>query len=358
MSLSFHTEFITSSSKLLLGKDFSCQVPASYMIDIGNKCNLRCPNCFTGRGSDSMKQGIMKLATFERVFANIQPFAKYIALFNWGEPFINKDLLSIVRLCHENGVATAIDTNLIVRRFSPEQAEEIVLSGLGEMFIALDGATQITYEQYRVNGDLWRVIHNIQAIEDAKKRLEMKSPQLVWKFLVGSHNVHEIDTARFMADSLEIQIIFTPFNFWEKNLIHRKNKLGIPIELKKYGPCLEVIRKRDLPLPVGDIELHPVLHPNCIQPFQMVVVNWDGSVLPCCQLFEDEELGNLTKDWIQNIWNSDGARKARKFLSEFGPAATEKSICEQAKCPLRVKNLTSVQAQIEDSYESINIMLS
>src|SRR5512135_3607653 len=70
--------------------------PAAVCIDPVNICQLKCPLCPTGADRLNYEREMMPLATFKIVICNL-PFIKKIDLFNWGEPFLNPDILEMVR---------------------------------------------------------------------------------------------------------------------------------------------------------------------------------------------------------------------------------------------------------------------
>ena len=119
--------------------------PAHYYIDIGNICNLRCPFFVTGCGGSDQDQTLMRADDYATILEN-DPAAKLIALYNWGEPMMNPDLLPIIRMTAAAGIRSHIDTNLSVRDLDQAAAEEIIRSGLSSLFMSIDGTTQAAYE--------------------------------------------------------------------------------------------------------------------------------------------------------------------------------------------------------------------
>jgi MoaA/NifB/PqqE/SkfB family radical SAM enzyme len=119
-----------------------CPPPQFFQIDIGNVCNLRCPYCPTGNGrTPAREKGLMSMQTFEVVLHRIERHARFVSLFNWGEPFLHPRLLDMIRAFAERGIRTHLDSNLSVRAFSDRDAEEICASGLESLFGSIDGAT-------------------------------------------------------------------------------------------------------------------------------------------------------------------------------------------------------------------------
>lgn len=54
---------------------------------------------------------------------------------------------------------------------------------------------------------------------------------------------------------------------------------------------------------------------SCIQAHARMIVHWDGKVVPCCPSIDDSlVIGDLTKQSLLEVWNSDKAKALRKEL--------------------------------------------
>jgi radical SAM protein with 4Fe4S-binding SPASM domain len=305
-----------------------CPVPHWYYIDIGNICNLKCPFCRTGNGlTPAREKGLMSRETFDLILSKIERHARYVCLFNWGEPFLNKHLLYMIRALAERGIKSHLDSNLTLRDFSDLEAEEIVRSGLFSLFASIDGATQESYEKYRVAGRLDRALHNLRQLVRARERLRMETPGLLWAFYLNRYNEDEIDLARDLAKEIGVEIWFkllsAPPDFQTKYATTGGPVLMPPSSLAHWHPSH--IANETLP----EFGLHPVLHVVCRQPFTVGVINWNGDVYPCCAVGGDEfKLGNIVEQELEEVWNGAPLRSCRSFLTNFGPVQNGDSVCE------------------------------
>jgi len=161
--------------------------------------------CPTGRNENEFPKGFVSYENFKKIFNKIKPYAKCIFLYNWGEPFLNRDLLRIVSLCASNGISTYLDSNLSVREFNRKEVDLIVRSGLTSLKACIDGCTQATYEKYRVGGNFNRAFGNLKNLQQWKKRIGVQTPNIQWKFLVNAYNEHELlDAVRLAAKVQDI----------------------------------------------------------------------------------------------------------------------------------------------------------
>ncbi|MCP4662104.1 MAG: radical SAM protein [bacterium] len=350
----FKTRYTNSAR---LEKDYTCPYPTEYTIETGAVCNLRCPGCPTGRRRKGLTKGVLTYDQFRVVFDKIMPYALRFHLFNWGEPFLNQDILPMISLSAAHGIATQIDSNLTLREFSAEEAEATVSSGLSRLTASIDGASQATYEKYRIGGNFARALKNLESLRKARDRLGLERPRLVWKFLVNALNEHEMEKAKAIAAGIGVPITFDlmdlPNESWRSSF-HPKlaTERATTTEIRIQGENVEVTSPSRLPvlsnregetnhlLPqvIDRIAWHPELFGWCTQPFKMMLINVDGNVFPCCNVYGDEyALGNLYTESMDEIWNNAKFRKCRRFIFNFGPQQDTGSVCETLPCPVERK---------------------
>jgi MoaA/NifB/PqqE/SkfB family radical SAM enzyme len=173
-------------------------MPTSLTIEPTTACNLGCPECPSGLKIFSRPTGSLKQTTLETTLRDLDKYLTYINFYFQGEPYIHKDFLNLVKLASEKGVFTSTSTN--GHFLSEDNARKTVESGLDKLIISLDGTTQETYESYRINGRLDKVLEGTRNIIKAKKELNSKSPLVVFQFLVVKPNEHQIDDAHSLAE--------------------------------------------------------------------------------------------------------------------------------------------------------------
>ncbi|MFV2072405.1 MAG: radical SAM/SPASM domain-containing protein [Thermoanaerobaculales bacterium] len=377
----------------VVDRDYCCPLPDEFIIEIGNLCNLRCRYCPTGNRAP-IERGMMSLAEFELIFERVKPYARTFHLYNFGEPLLNKDLLPIISLSAGAGIATHIDSNLTVHDLSDSEAEAIVASGLNRLVASIDGASQETYELYRIGGSFERATANLSRLVKARARLSVTNPDLIWKFLVHAFNEHEMEDARRRAKQIGVQIIFdlmdVPLEQYESSL-HKKVKAGQKLDLQTAvgsdqartppaesrtppgsdppvtaaheAECAPPVAaapaatgsvtgqppaaapevkqsKSTLPIPITAISLAPQLYNWCLQPFHTAVINFNGDLYPCCNVFGPEyALGNLHRQSLEQIWNNSKTVACRRFLLGYGPPQQTGSICETLPCSITHKHI-------------------
>ncbi len=274
---------------LVLKKSIYLGFPPVVMIEPTNICNLKCPLCPSGNGTLKRKKGYMDFSTFKKVIDEIKYRSFMVVLWNQGESYLNKDFLKMVEYASDSGLFTLASTNANVDL----EIEETIQSGLDSIIISLDGTTQETYNKYRVNGDLNKVLENVKNLVKTKKKLKTKNPLIRWQFLVMKHNEHEIEEIKKLAKELEVDNLELKTvqiyskedinNFLPKNPKYRRYKIeGNNFELK-FG-----IKNR------------------CRRIWTNAVVNWDGEVAICCFDKDVEyKIGNIKETPLSKLWKNE-----------------------------------------------------
>ena len=132
--------------------------PPVVMIEPTNICNLQCPLCPSGNGTLKREKGYMYFDVFKKIVDDIYKTAFMVVLWNQGEPYLNKEFSKMVKYASDRGLFTLVSTNGNI----DYDAEEVVNSGLDSMIVSLDGTTQESYNKYRINGKLDKVLEGVK----------------------------------------------------------------------------------------------------------------------------------------------------------------------------------------------------
>jgi radical SAM protein with 4Fe4S-binding SPASM domain len=268
-------------------------MPVNILIEPCKMCNLQCPGCAVGvKHGDVVETGMLTYENFKRIFDQIKDFVMRISLFKYGEPFLNKDIFRMVSYASSNKCGVTIHSNFNI--FNESMAEEAVKSRLTHIYVALDGATQETYEGYRKGGDISRVLENVETLIRVKKKMRSTFPLVTWKYLVFPENAHEIESARQKAKELGVNA----FEVFAGNLD----------DVTVFG------REKRYDIKTGQIVTHT--YDFCPVLWDSLYINPDGSVVPCCQAFREKDVfGNIFEHSLKEVWNNDDFVAARRIVS-------------------------------------------
>jgi radical SAM protein with 4Fe4S-binding SPASM domain len=208
-----------------------------------------------------------------------------------GEPYLNPNFLDMVKHASENGIYTITSTN--AHYLNDENAKKTVESKLDKLIISIDGSTQETYEQYRIGGDINKVIEGTKNIVKWKKQLNSKRPFIVFQFLVVKPNEHQISDVYKLAEELGVDDVKLKtaqvYDFENGNALIPANE-----KYSRYAQNSE-----------GKWQIKNKLLNQCWRMWSGCVITWDGLIVPCC--FDKDakhQLGDLKQKKFKEIWLS------------------------------------------------------
>jgi radical SAM protein with 4Fe4S-binding SPASM domain len=296
--------------------------PFTLSIEPTTACNLGCPECPSGLKQFTRPTGKLDLELHKETLSQVKKSVFYINYYFQGEPFLHPQFLDLIREAKKAKIYTATSTN--AHFISKEKAEEIVKSGLDRLIISIDGMTQATYEQYRVHGQLEKVIEASRFLVEAKKQLRSSTPHLIFQFLAVKPNEHEIPAVFSLANELEIDEVRIKtaqfYNFEDGNTLMPTNE--------KYSRYKRTFSGKYI------LKGDPGNH--CWRMWSGSVLTWDGKVVPCC--FDKDaqhSMGSLEKQSFQEIWRT---KKYRNFRQAILSNRKEIDICSNCSEGTKVWN--------------------
>ncbi|MFN6036842.1 MAG: radical SAM/SPASM domain-containing protein, partial [Bacteroidota bacterium] len=276
-------------------------MPISISIEPTTSCNLRCPECPSGLRNFTRPTGMLEENFFRKTIDDLASHLIYLTFYFQGEPYLNPKFLDMVKYASGKKIFTSTSTN--AHYLNDENARKTVESGLHRMIISIDGATQETYEQYRVGGQLSKVIEGTKKIVAWRKKMKSKTPYLIFQFLVVKPNEHELEKIKKMAEDLGVDEV----KFKTAQVYDFENGNELIPENEKYSRY----RKNE----TGKWEIKSSLLNQCWRMWSGCVITWDGLVVPCC--FDKDakhKLGDLKFQNMKEVWSSQQYFNFRKSI--------------------------------------------
>src|SRR5215213_5552384 len=175
----------------ITGKPVQWGYPISISFEPTTSCNLRCPECPSGLRAFTRPTGMLQNDFFRQTIDQLSKDLLYLVFYFQGEPYLNPGFLDMVKYASGKGIYTATSTN--AHYLSDANAKKTIESGLDRLIISIDGTTQDVYQQYRVGGNLNKVIEGARNIVKWKKELKSKTPFIIFQFLVVKPNEHQLE---------------------------------------------------------------------------------------------------------------------------------------------------------------------
>ncbi len=291
--------------------------PVSIRLEASTRCQLKCPSCPTAQGKtkENLGSGTLRAIDLERLL-DANPTLMHLELSNWGEIFLNPELVDILRIAYEKNVMLTASNGVNLNTVKPEVLEALVKYKFRHLDCSIDGASQETYEQYRVNGNFDHVIENIRTLNHFKAQYKSEFPILLWQFVVFGHNEHEVEKARQIAADLGMDF-YVKLSWDEKVSPIRDEDYVRTVTKGGVSSRSEYVEKKGSYI-YTDI---------CQQLWTNPQVNWDGRLLGCCFNYWGD-FGNVFSEL--NAFDNASINHAKAML--MGKAAPKEGIpCSSCK---------------------------
>lgn len=286
----------------ITGKSLHRALPIAISIEPTTSCNLRCPECPSGLRNFTRPTGMLDDKLYKQVIDELSETLLYLIFYFQGEPYLHPKFLDLVKYASKKRIYTATSTN--AHYLNDTNAKKTIESGLDRMIISIDGTTQDVYEQYRVGGNLAKVIEGTKNIVKWKKELKSKTPHIIFQFLVVKPNEHQLEEVRKLAKEVGVdEVAFKTAQIYDykqgSNLIPSIDKFS------RYKQNAD-----------GIYQIKNKLLDHCWKMWHSCVITWDGLVVPCCFDKDGEyRLGDLKKQSFKTLWQSKPYTDFRKSLT-------------------------------------------
>lgn len=307
--------------------------PWQLQVEPSAACSLKCPLCPSGTDTSASAQRFMPFPMFRDLIDEVGDHVVICVFWMWGEPMLNRKLPDMIAYARSKNIGTVTSTNGQHIQ-TVEEAETLVRSGLDNLVVAIDGATQETYGKYRVGGDLQKIFRCLEMLKQAKESLGSTTPKVNVRTVVTKNNEHELP---------EIERIASQYG---ADWVSRKTASALDhsdLELRDdYVPSNTHYRRfiyKD-----GKRVRMPASHFRCRRAWKRITLASDGTVLPC--EFDCEKTTPFGKygegSSFMQIWKGE---QAEAFRRQFLTDRMVNKFC--AYCPSRDRIQRECTIEIE-----------
>ena len=173
------------------------------IIDVTNRCNLRCPVCFANAAAagyvyEPSKQEVREM--LENLRSN-DPVPATALQFSGGEPTIREDLFDLIRMAKELGFRhVEVNTNGLRLAQSIDYCRGLKEAGMSTIYLQFDGVTPEVYEFTR-GRDLLET--KLKAVENLREA-GINSVVLVVTLIKGVNDHQVGDIIRFAIQNFDV----------------------------------------------------------------------------------------------------------------------------------------------------------
>ena len=265
-------------------------------IELTSRCNYACVGCPTHellRGKGSMDAELYK-AIFDEVGNDIER----VFLWGYGEPLLH---LQVTELLSYSGNFSTKKVMSTTGWRLEDLLDVEVLTHLDELIISINGLTPEAYAQHQVNGDLEKVVRGLERVAPV---LADSGTQFVMQTVAHKSNLDEIPQTKEFARRYGFDmLVIKSFNVMDRKqeTFDRFVPLGTPYSRYQKG--------------LSDPPKKPE---SGIYPCEeWMVINWDGSVNPCCWDYKGEyNFGNVRDEGVYGVWNNMKTSKHRAEIKQ------------------------------------------
>lgn len=325
--------------------------PEWIVLGVNNVCNLHCKMCDVGTQTTqtNFAQNLLgaKPLNMPIELANLvidqmklsAPKAKLGLGFT--EPLIYPHLSELLSYAQANNIETSITTNALKLK---QRIEMICDNGVADLFISLDGLHHVHNE---IRGHKKSFESAIEGMELLFQKI--KRPAVSVFFVITPWNMHQMyDFVKFFASYPLKHIGFMHTNFTTEEMAQKHNSMfassypATHSNIEEFNPEdidlsliwneIKRIKSEEFPFSVSfSPELnsfekleyfykHPELKmgKNCKDVYRNIMVKSDGTVIPAHGRCYNLTIGNLYKETLMEVWNSNTISDFRSTLHANG----------------------------------------
>ncbi len=292
-----------------------------FQIEVTRKCSLNCVMCPHRRFDDQIEMDFDVFREISRYFDR----TKVIHLQGWGEPLLHPRIFEMIEISKMHA-RTGLTTNGVL--LGRKICERIVELSLDYIAVSIGGEQ---HSEIRRGSDFRQVIDNVRRLNEVKKDRKMENPRVNLTFLMTRTNISNLPAMVDLAHELNAGLIATNLDYVFDEDTNSLKAFGSK-ERKKTMKYVKEAEKKAKKL---GVEFHhpsvdPVEEAVCdALPHMSITFSAEGDVYPCVYLclpfkkiprvsegrrieIERPHFGNVMKNSLDKIWNSEKYRAFRK----------------------------------------------
>ena len=255
--------------------------PPYLQIEPTSICNYRCVFCFetdkTFTDKKNGHMGQMTLDLFKKVIDQAESNIEFISLASRGEPLACPDIVKMLEYTTGKFLNLKLNTNASL--LDDKKCHAILSGGVKTIVFSADAATEPLYSKLRVNGNLSKVLKNIENFKKIKETRYSNNPIISRVSGVKFNNEQNFKSMEKLWGDLVDQVAFVNYNPWENSYNKTPNEI--------IEPCSDLWRR--------------------------MFVWWDGKINPCDVDYKSLlSVGNYPNETLEQLWQSESYNILRK----------------------------------------------
>jgi MoaA/NifB/PqqE/SkfB family radical SAM enzyme len=293
-------------------------LPHILHLGVTTLCNLRCPACPTGTKALGRPGGHLEFGVYERVIEEMRDTLMFMLFWDWGEPLMHPRIHDMLALASANSIRTVVSTSGTIAN-SENQIERLVSAQPSLIIVCVDGATQASYEKYRVGGRLDKVMTTLERLAAKRREMGLEYPIIEFRTLATRYNEGEMPDLLRMAETSGADFFslktLRPYDYRGRDVDDELAPLSSELARYAYEDGKHAATAR--------IQNEGPL--RCGKPLYAPTLNSDGILVFCSYAGHEEEyFGDVRERGLKKLWRSRSAREKRlSFLESEGGASCQ-----------------------------------
>ncbi|MFA6358252.1 MAG: radical SAM protein [Candidatus Omnitrophota bacterium] len=323
--------------------------PEQVVIDLTNRCNLKCAGCWLY--SPLLKQKPAKeLLAQELGYQNVKQLiarlaelgTKRIRFTGGGEPFMHPNIMELLAYAKSKGLICCITTNLLL--LDKEKIKRLIQLGVDELAVSLWACKQDTYQKTHWGcspRDFEKIKENLMILFKERKN----KPLVTLSNVICNLNYLEVEemfkfALEMNADGIYYTLLDTLdgtgsllLNKEQREIVFRQAEA-----IKTFWTALDqkpkirleffdgfVLRLKEESSSVGNYDYEMISKMPCYAGWSFTRVLADGGIAPCCRGV-NKLMGNINTQDFKDIWFSQQYcefRSKARYLPKNDPYFTE-----------------------------------
>lgn len=281
----------------------------SMQINLLNECTSKCESCRRYKWpKDILEYGKLK----ELIIECKNHYDLETIIFSGGDPICYPDLEKAMQLCHDNAISFSLITTLITN----DVGRLAMIASMAErIHVSLDAADNETYKAVRGVNAFENVAKNVAYVQSIRKQLN-KQP-IRFSMTVSNINYLKAQEVYDFAKKYDCSINFYYLHTWDEMKLTPSQQL---VFQKIMVDVMDDAKQHNITTNAAEflLEGHNVDNSNegckrCRVSYIHCAVNADGSIFPCCKLFnENAEYEDSIKYACGNIHDGDIIKQLEK----------------------------------------------
>jgi len=284
-------------------------LPIKLDIENVSRCNFRCVMCQVSEWENGKRARDLQFHEFEQII-NENVGLLEIKIQGMGEPTMGRDdFFSMIRFARERFIWVRTVTNGSLLHQN-DNISKFLQSGVNEIQISIDGATQETFEKIRRGGKFRRVTENVKQLNVEARKLDLSITKM-WT-VVQNQNINELESLVELASALGFssQVFSLDIVDWgNSNWTDRNSEISVNqlFTLERANTLYELGKRLGVKVAFWNINQKYEYGVNaklCPWPFERSYIGSDSRVVPCCMVADPDTFEIKGGKTFVEIWKS------------------------------------------------------